>query len=54
VQIAERREEFLNNSAHDEVVDTSLHDYWLRNLDELYWETRVYHPDGNISVRSRT
>jgi hypothetical protein len=26
------------------VVDTSLYDFWMRNLDELYWDTRVYQP----------
>ena len=50
VQIAERKENFLGFLRYDAVEDYCLYDYWMRNLDKLYWETRVYSPDGGWPV----
>ncbi len=53
--VEQQRGEFLANMRHDQVVDTAFRDFWMRYLNQLYWDTRVYSPGGNwpIHVRRR-
>ena len=46
MQIVERKSTFLGNMDYDEVHDLSLSDYWARNLDKVYWETRTFRPNA--------
>jgi hypothetical protein len=51
--IEAKRENFLawakaRAETSNEVTDTILADYWMRNLDAAYWATRTY--NGTVRV----
>ncbi len=47
VKIREQRGEFLAKMVNDAVVDTTLADFWNRNLATLYNSTRVFSYDDS-------
>jgi len=42
MQLDAHKAAYLADRTHDEVVDTSLADFWTANLAQLHAETRVF------------
>ncbi len=47
LQIVDYSQAFLGDLSHDQVIDTSLADFWAATLDQLYNDTRMFRYGGD-------